>query len=192
MVIGKSLLWSARVAGALIATSALVGCGIQPGDYEIYRVSFGELDQSAGCYWGETEHQPPNDKASDSTTVRESGTWILYASIEDKLYLDTGKVTLEGATSDEGYTFTGKTVNIWFGADVDDNDLEDTDPKVTATTVTTLNIITDGNAISGRAVTKTSFKCSGTKCAAEPVPSCTETSPFVGTYVEDIELKHDI
>jgi hypothetical protein len=189
MVIGKSLLLGARVAGALIATSALVGCGIQPGDYEIYRVSLGQVDETAGCFYGQLNDEQSNDEASDTTSIRESGTWILYASIEDKFYLDTGAVTLEGAESDEGFTFTGRAVDVNFG---DKNDPMDMDPKLTVTTVTTITMITDGNAISGDATKKTSYKCSGMLCPAEPIPACTEKTLFVGTYVEDIELKHDI
>ncbi|UQA62940.1 hypothetical protein [Polyangium aurulentum] len=187
MVIGKSLLWGARVAGALIATGALTGCGIAPGDYEIYRIGLAKTTESAGCYWmpGDGDPEIPDSLASDTNNIRASGTWIIYASAEDKLYLDTGEATFEGATSDEGFTFGGKDVNVEFLGAMADS-------KFTTTTVTTINIVTDGDAITGTGTVKKSFKCSGASCGTEPQPACTQTTNFVGTYVEDIELKHDI
>ncbi len=187
MVIGKSLLGFGRVAAALVATSALVGCGIQPGDYEIYRVATTKGTESAGCFWvpgGGSPEIPPNT-ASDSSNIRASGTWIIYASTEDKLYLDTGEATFEGGVSDEGYAFAGKAVDVEFQGVNDDT-------KFTTTTAVTINIITDGDALSGTGVTKESYKCTGPGCGTEPKPTCTKSTNFVGTYVEDIELKHDI
>jgi hypothetical protein len=188
MAIGKSLLRVLpRAAAALIATGVLAGCGIQPGDYVIYRIGLAKTTQSAGCYWqaGGGTPEIPDNVADDTNNIRASGTWIIYASTEDKLYLDTGEATFEGAESDEGYAFTGKIVDVDFiGA------MQDT--KFTTTTVTTINIATDGDAISGTGTTKESYRCTGSSCGTEAQPSCTKTTTFVGTYVEDVELKHDI
>jgi len=180
----KSLLRAFPFAVALAGAGMLTGCGgISPGEYKIYRVSFGSEDESSGCYYPETEPVP--NEASDSSTLRGTGTWIIYASIEEKVYLDTGAITLEGLESEEGWTFTGKTVDVNF--DMPDG----TGSKRTTTVTSTINVIVDGDAISGTAVQKTSFACSGATCG-EKIPSCTETGPFVGTYVEDVELKYDI
>ncbi|MRG92287.1 hypothetical protein [Polyangium spumosum] len=180
MGFGKSLLQALPCAAAL---AGLTGCGVEPGDTWIYRVSFGETDASSGCYYPETD--PPANQASDSSSLRGTGTWILYASIEDKLYLDTGSVTLEGLEEGDGYTFTGKDTDV-------DYDMPDgTGSKRTTTVTSTITIITDGNAISGEAVQRTSYACSGSTCG-DKIPTCTRTSPFVGTYVEDVELKYEI
>jgi len=180
MDFGKSLL---RALPCVAALAGLTGCGVSPGDTWIYRVSFGETDSNSGCWYPDTD--PPPNQENDSSTLRGTGTWIIYASIEDKIYLDTGAVTLEGATTDEGFTFSGKVTDVQF--DVPDG----TGSKRTTTITSTVNVITDGNAISGEAVKKTQYACSGSTCG-DKVPSCTETSSFVGTYVEDVELKYEI
>src|SRR5690349_5419827 len=104
MNLGKTLQCAAILAGAL----GVMGCGISPGDYVIYRVTPGVTDLNSGCYYPDTEADP-ND-ISDSTTVRGTGTWIIYASINDAFYLDSGTDTLEGIATDTGYQFTGKEV----------------------------------------------------------------------------------
>lgn len=187
MVNAKSLLGVGRVAAALVATSALVGCGIQPGDYEIYRVATAKTTESAGCFWvpGGGSPEIPDNVASDTNNIRASGTWIIYASTEDKLYLDTGEATFEGGESDEGFAFSGRAIDVEFLG-------TNNDTKFTTTSVVTINITTDGDALTGVGTTKTSYKCSGPSCGTEPQPACTKTTNFVGTYVEDIELKHDI
>jgi len=165
---------------------SLVGCGgISPGDYVIYRVSqAGDTDQSSGCFYPDTAPTP--GVASDSNTIRGSSTWIIYAAIDDKLYLDSGTFTLEGAVTDTGYSFSGKTVDVSF-----DNDTDGTGAKRTDSVTTTITVTTDGDAISGTGVKKTSHACSGSTCG-DKIPSCSETTSFVGTKVEDVELKHDI
>ncbi|MDC3956027.1 hypothetical protein [Polyangium jinanense] len=181
MEFGKSLL---RALPCVAALAGLTGCGVSPGDTWIYRVSFGETDSSSGCWHPATE--PPENLANDSSSLRGTGTWIIYASIEDKIYLDTGAVTLEGAESDEGFTFSGKVVDVEYSEDP-----SGAETKRTTTITSTVNVITDGNAISGEGIEKRSFACSGSACG-DKVPSCTRTSPFVGTYIEDVELKYDI
>lgn len=179
MSFGKTLQCAAIVAGAL----GVVGCGISPGDYVIYRVTPGVTDMTSGCYYPDSDPEP--NKASDSTTVRGTGTWIIYASINDAYYLDSGQDTLEGVTTDAGYQFTGKTVDVQY-------DLPDgTGSKRTTTDSFTIDIIVDGDAISGSSVWKTTYGCAGTTCG-DKIPTCTRTTDFVGTRVEDIELKHDI
>jgi len=180
----KSLLRALPMAAILAGSGILTGCGgIDPGDYAIYRVSFGPSDESGGCYYPDTEPLP--NEASDSTTLRGTGTWIIYASLDEKYYLDTGAVTLEGTEVDGGYSFTGKTVDVEY--DMPDG----TGSKRTTTITSTVNITIDGDTISGSGVTKRSYACSGSTCG-EKIPSCTETGPFVGTYVEDVTLNYDI
>lgn len=179
MKFGKTMQCAALLAGALGAT----GCGISPGDYVIYRVSPGVTDETSGCYY--PDMAPPANQASDSTTVRGSSTWIIYASINDAFYLDSGTNTLEGVATDSGYQFTGKTVDVDF--DMPDG----TGSKRTTTVSFTIDVITDGDAISGTSTKKTTFGCAGSTCG-EKIPSCTETTDFVGTHVDEIQLNHDL
>lgn len=179
MNLSKTLQCAALLAGALGVT----GCGISPGDYVIYRVSTGTTDETSGCYHPQTD--PPANQASDSTTIRDSNTWIIYASINDAFYLDSGQETLEGVATDTGYQFTGKKIDVQF-------ELPDgTGSKRTTTDSYTIDIIVDGDAISGTSVWKTTYGCAGTTCG-EKVPSCQRTTDFVGTHVEEIQLNHDI
>lgn len=179
MKMGKTMQCAALLAGALGVT----GCGISPGDYVIYRVSPGVTEETSGCFFPETD--PPPDQASDSTTVRESGTWIIYASINDAFYLDSGKNTLEGVATDTGYQFTGKEVDIQY--DMPDG----TGSKRTTTDAYTIDIIVDGDAISGKSVWKTTYGCAGMTCG-DKIPSCSRTTEFVGTHVDEIQLNHDL
>ena len=108
MKLGKTLQCAALVAGAL----GVLGCGISPGDYVIYRVTPGETVYTPGCFHPETE--APANEGSDSTTVRGASTWIIYASINDAFYLDSGTNTLEGLETDTGYQFTGREVDVQY------------------------------------------------------------------------------
>lgn len=179
MNFGKLISGAAVLAGAM----GMMGCGISPGDYVIYRVSPGVTDQNSGCYYPDTE--PPPNAASDSTTIRESGTWIIYASINDAFYLDAGSNTLEGVATDNGYQFTGKEVDVQYDAP------DGTGSKRTTTDAFTIDIIVDGEAISGSSVWKTTYGCAGMTCG-EKIPSCTRTTDFVGTHVDEIQLNHDL
>jgi hypothetical protein len=179
MKLKKTLQCAALVAGAF----AVMGCGISPGDYVIYRVSPGVTDETSGCHHPETD-PPPND-ASDSTTIRDSNTWIIYASINDAFYLDNGTITLEGVATDTGYQFTGKTVDVQY-------DLPDgTGSKRTTTDSVTIDVITDGDAISGTSVLKRTYGCAGTTCG-EKIPSCQRSTDFVGMQVDEIQLNYDL
>lgn len=174
------ILGSAAIAMSALATT---GCGISPGDYFIYRVTPAVTEQTSGCYHPETD--PPPNSASDSTTIRATSTWFIYASINDAYYLDSGDNTLEGVATGDGYEFTGKVVDVQY-------DLPDgTGSKRTTTDTFTVNVITDGDAISGTNTWKTTFACAGTTCG-DRIPSCTRTTDFVGTKIDEIELNHDV
>jgi hypothetical protein len=177
-----SLLWSSA-AIAVLAGSVLGGCdSVGPGDYVVYRVSFSELEQGSSCY---PDKFVPYDVRSDSTTLRSSDTFILYAGAEDKFYLDTGDTTLEGTQDGDKYSFEGKAVDVSY--DTPDGQ----GSKRTSTLTTTIEMTVDGEVVTGTAKNKTSYKCSGNTCG-QPIPSCTETGDFVGTEVDDLKLKHDV
>lgn len=173
--------WAAAAALVTGVAATSVGCGgIGPGDYIIYRVAQTSADQSSGCYGGTV---PPDEKY-DSSTFRATGTFIIYAGAEDKFYLDDGKDTLEGTLDGDTYTFTGKKTDVNFSGANDST-------KITDSETLTITVTVDGSTVTGQAVDKVSEKCSGTGCPAAP-PSCTVTIEFVGTEVDDVELKHDV
>src|SRR5262245_34813291 len=153
----KSLLVHAGVVAAVLgciggAGATVGGCGgIEPGDYVIYRVSFGKMSQSSGCY--SPAKVPPNEKY-DSTTYRKSATCIMFAGQEDARYLDDGDETLDGTQSGDNFTFSGKTVDVNYSNTMGDG----TGAKTTTSTVVTVEMTQDGNAVTGKATTKTTTK----------------------------------
>ena len=174
------------IAAALVAaTGALaMGCdgGISPGDYVIYRVAVTEGKLGSSCY--PDKIIPPNTK-SDSNTFLGSTDFIIYAGLDDVFYLDTGAATLEGTLDGDTYTFSGATVDVEFAS------ADGTGDKLTTTQSTTISMTVDGESVSGSVANKISIACKGTTCG-DPIPSCTTTQNFVGTEVDDIELKHDV
>jgi len=175
------------LGGALLTAlgSLSLGCGgIAPGDYIIYRVAFAEESKSTGCYYPFDAVQP--DDKSDSTTFLGKSQFILYAGLEDVYYLDVGgDVVLEGTGDGDTFQFSGKTVDVNYAVP------DGTGDKTTATFTTTIDMAIDGASVSGTAVTKDSFSCKGSTCG-DARPTCTETSEFVGTEVEDVQLEHGI
>jgi hypothetical protein len=161
--------------GALIGLCAAIpaiGCGgIGPGDYVIYRIALSEPSLSGDC----------SSDSEDSSTFRDSQTFILYAGPNEKFYLDAGQGTLEGSATDEGFKFSGKSV------DVDDVP----DQKQTTTTDVSVTVTVDGAAVSGTVTTKQTVTCTGTNCGGAGNFSCTQTSKFVGSEIHDVALEHD-
>lgn len=190
MVNRKSLLRGLAAAFAVAGVGVFAGCGgVSPGEYVFYRIASAETEKTAGC---NGQADVPIDVASDSSTLRGSGTFILYAGNDDKIYLDTGKLTLEGAETDTGYGFAGKTVDVNF---YPMNDASGA--KVTNTTSYSITVNVDGKTITGTSTVKTSGKCSGNNCDQEPARSaiflpCTQTNDFIGTEIDDVDLRYDV
>jgi hypothetical protein len=161
-----------------------MGCdSLGPGDYVIYRVAIAEGDQSDGCYFP-LDDPPPNVK-NDSSTLRSSANFILYAGADESYYLDLGQTTLEGTVDSDTYSFSGKIVDVEYTLPDGDGD------KLTTTVTTSVNMTVDGNAVSGSLSVKTSFSCKGSTCG-DKIPSCTVTNDFVGSEIDEIELEHSL
>jgi hypothetical protein len=169
--------WVVR-GGALLGLSAVVpaiGCGgIGPGDYVIYRVAVGEAALSGDC----------DDNPDDSSTFRDSSTFILYAGPGEKFYLDAGQNgTLEGTASDDGFKFAGKSVEVEdVGADSEQR----------TTTEVSVSLTIDGAAVSGVISGKQTIKftCADPQGCPDDF-TCTSTSKFVGSEIHDVKLEHD-
>jgi hypothetical protein len=163
------------IAGAAAGASA--GCGgLGPGDYVIYRVAVSNEKAGKDC-------EIDDEDKDDSSTFKASDTFILYAGTEDAFFLDIGNTTLEGEEEDDGYKFSAKSVDIdVLGGTPDD--------KVTRINTMTVQMTVDGAAVSGKITRKTSLEYA---CAGPCLPnsSCTRSSEFVGSEIEDVELQHD-
>ena len=164
--------------------ASVAGCGISPGDYFIYRVSPGTTEKSSTCFHPETA--PPPNEAADSTSIRKSETWIIYASVDSAFYLDNGENTLEGVIANSGYQFSGREIDIQF------ENSDGTGTKRTTTNSYTVDITVDGDAISGTHIWKTTYACVGPLCEPEKVPSCTRETEFVGTHIDEIQVNYDL
>lgn len=165
---------------------ALTACtGIEPGDYVVYRVATTSAKLSDGCYW--QYHGADQNVRNDTTTVRGSGTFILFAGQEEDFHLDIGSMALDGAmeeSSSDGdvYEFNGDAVDVEF------SDPKGAGTKWVTTVTTEVDMTVDGELVFGELQVKTGWACTG-NCGEIP-PACTETYEFVGTEVEDAELEH--
>jgi len=166
-------------AGVGIAGAALAGAGcggIGPGDYVLYRVSLSAPSYGSDC-------ELDLDDEEDTSTVRQTATFVLYAGPEDTYYLDTGTLTYEGVEEGDGYEFSGTTVDVEYIGDTD---------KGTATSNTTVSVVIDGASITGSIQThlRTRYECADpTQCLQDT--NCSQSLDFVGTEIEDLELQHD-
>lgn len=182
----RSWLAAAVALGALGA----VGCGLQPGDYVVYRVSTTEQTESAGCFY--PDFVVPLDDAEDSSSYLSSDTFVLYIGKPDTPYLDTGTVALSGEVTDEGYRFSGRTVEVtYLGA----ND----DVKSTETRDLDVDIAVDGRTITGTGTTTITPRCEYVTpnpaidlCPDPPEQVCLQTRHFVGVELHGVELERAV
>jgi hypothetical protein len=179
-----------RASALLVLGAAGLGCGgLGPGDYAFFRVAFSEQEKkSSGCFG--TGGIPANEK-SDKTNFRKSSLFIVYGvteEAEDKLYLDMGETTVEGYEEAGLFTFTGSST------DVDFTEINGGGDKHTTAFKLVVELTIDGSSMVGSAEATQKQSCSGSTCDLTlPAPiSCTTTSTFVGTEIEDVELHHDI
>lgn len=177
--------------GALALGMAGTACDtVEPGDYVVYRVASTSSKLSDGCYF---DYQGADANVrQDSSTLKSSTTFVLYAGVETERLLDIGPVTLDGEftgefTEGEVYEFEGKTVDIEFA----NPDGTGSGAKRTTTVETNVDLTVDGKLAFGEVKIKSTWSCNGEGCGQMP-PACTETIEFVGTEVEDVNLEHDV
>ncbi|HZF49374.1 MAG TPA: hypothetical protein VE093_12030 [Polyangiaceae bacterium] len=195
-----------RVSALLVLGAAGLGCGgLGPGDYVFYRVAFSQQQKkSPGCF---IENSVPADEKFDKTSFRASSLFLIYGATEEqenKLYLDMGAVMVDDdgmAGDDEGraitvegyeeaglFTFTGSST------DVDFTEINGGGDKHTTTTKVLVELTMDGSSMVGSVEATRKQSCSGSTCDLTlPDPrSCTTTSTFVGTEIDDVELHHTV
>jgi hypothetical protein len=179
-----------RATALLVLGAAGLGCGgLGPGDYALFRIAFSEQEKkSSGCFG--SAGIPANEK-SDKTNFRQSNLFIIYGATEegeDKLFLDTGKITVEGYEEAGLFTFTGNST------DVDFTEINGGGDKHTTTNKLLIELTIDGSSMVGSAESAVKQTCSGSTCDLTlPAPiSCTTTTTFVGTEIDGVELHHDI
>lgn len=181
------MMWSDRRVQLVAAATLLwgaTGCGgIGPGDYIVYRIAMQETEMGTDCYVG---GQMPPDTQDDSSSLYTSGTFILYSTADDTFYLDTGSFTLKGMeVSDDTYKFEGVETNVeYIGVG--------TTTRETTSNTKTVDFAVDGEVVDGTYREFDEYDCAGTSCPTPDHTSCTRTTPFVGTEVEDVQIKHEV
>jgi hypothetical protein len=147
---------------------ALVGCGgFGPGDYQLYRVAAAESTLSDDCALEED---------GDSNTIRDGSTVMIFFSggEAEGVFLDIGGSVLEGAETEEGYTFDGSVV---------DNS-DDGDAVVTLRTDIKVNLTLDGDTVSLTTATKIVQTCSG-ECQGFTPSTCNVSGSAIGVAVDE-------
>lgn len=174
--------------GAFLAGVGVLalGCGssISPGDYKLYRVAIDKTGaKSAGCY---PDSKIPDAVKQSSDDMRESQTWEIYAGTQDPaqffLEIDSGKETLEGSLADKTYTFETTKIDVAL----------DPPYKRTKTDRLTIDVTVDGKTIRGSVTSTHSEKCSGGDQCPKVSVTCSQTSDYDGTEVDDVQLRHDL
>lgn len=189
-----------RVSALLVLGAAGLGCGgLGPGDYVFYRVAFSEQQKkSPGCF---IENSVPANEKFDKTSFRASSLFLIYGATEEqenKLYLDMGAAMAEddegAAITVEGYEEAGLFTFTGSSTDVDFTEINGGGDKHTITTKVLVELTIDGSSMVGTVEATNKQSCSGSTCDLTlPDPrSCTVTSTFVGTEIDDVELHHTI
>ena len=179
-----------RTIGMLIGCGLLLssatGCfedSVAPGDYFVYRIASAEQNMSESCDLSANE-------INDSTSLHAAGTLIVFAGQDGEYFLDMGSMTLPGelkgdSEAGEEYNFEGKSTDIEW------TDAQGTGTKITTTVEHDFEMAVDGELVTGEYKIKTKVACTGEFCDGVPY-SCTATSEFVGTEVEDLDLQHNV
>ena len=152
----------------LLGPVALIGCGgFGPGDYQLYRVAASEATLGDEC---------GVDDDGDTNTIREGSTVMLFFSGGDAegVFLDVGGSVLEGAETEEGYTFSGNIID----------NTDDGDAVFTTRTDISVDLTFDGDTVNLSTNTKVAQTCSGECMGFEPT-TCNISGTAVGVAVDE-------
>jgi hypothetical protein len=182
MIMGRKM---GVLAGLSLLMAVTSGCSeeVEPGDYVVYRIGSTQQTLNGDC-------QPGPNEVQDSTSIRSSGTVILFAGQEGEFFLETADATLSGELGGEpdsgvSYAFEGQTVDVEYA------DPKGTGTKRVVTINTEIDLDVDGEVVSGDQRITTTFQCTGSDCGVVP-GRCTQRTSFNGTEVEDVGLEHKV
>jgi hypothetical protein len=169
--------------GVLMAVTSGCSDDVEPGDYVVYRIGSTTHELSGDCQLGPNEVQ-------DTSSIRASGTVVLYAGQEGEFFLETAAATLLGELgnapeSGVGYEFKGRSVDVEYA------NADGTGTKRVVTVSSEIDLEVDGALATGEMRTVTVLQCTGNDCGNIP-GKCTQTTEFIGTEVEDVGLEHDV
>lgn len=124
---GLALLGTLALGGSLLGATGCGG-GLSTGEHAFYWVSVEAATPEASCF---ADNKLPDSIKDDMTSVRGRSTFVLYITGDDQAQLDIGAAVLAGTATDEGYSFTGDTVDVEYPPgmkilDADKDDIDDT------------------------------------------------------------------
>lgn len=164
-------------------TASLAGCAADPGA-QLLRLTLWSVERDAGCWYPDTA--PPPNQAEDTSDVGESVTAILYDLGDDAYVFDGFELALSGAATDDGYTFSGESVDVsWTSPD-------GTGDRYTTTSSDRVDLVVDGPHVDGGFTAVTTYACDGAGCPTPAVPSCTQTGQFDGVILPDAAFTHEL
>jgi hypothetical protein len=178
---------------ALGAVAILLGAcgGIEAGDYWVYRVGETAAVWTDGCYYPETS--PPQNLVSDSTTVLNSLTVVVYHTGDSSRVFDNGQISLMGTEADGNFAFIGRSDDATFLGDDGEGAV------LVATTMHTVNMAIDGRTVTGSTSELVTTRCefltptpAGEFCPNPPVPECQRDTQWFGVQLDDVRLSEHL
>ena len=118
----------AKTGALALLACGTMACGIEPGDYIVYRVAATSTTVSPSCYYPDST--PPPDEAEDVNTILQSLTLTIHIGSDGNAYLTAGGLVLPGENSASDWTFIGEDIDFEY---IGMND----DARLVTTTLTT-------------------------------------------------------
>jgi hypothetical protein len=170
-----------------LAALGATGCGINEGDFVLYRVSAEPLAVSPACYY--PDEVPPPSEANDTSTFRSSSTFAVYRTAEDTLILDINGAAIPGGESDEGYEFVGYQIDTTYLG------MDNLEAKVSLVTTNRITMVVDGNSIEGDITIIEQQRCDFLTATPSPglcekVPDCERVGHYVGVQLDDTAVRN--
>jgi hypothetical protein len=160
---------------ALGMLAGIGGCQVAPGDYVIIRVANADVAESDSCY---VDNMVPDSEKDDRTDFRTGGSISIFAADTETYFLEIDNMgsatSIEGTRDGGDYSFSGESVDV--------------EAEYTITTTVEVDLTISNKSVVGSSVW--TQQCSGNNCPV--LPSCVQTTDFVGTVVRGVELEHGV
>jgi hypothetical protein len=169
----------------------LSGCGVEEGDYRVFRVGVERTQISDACY--DPEEMNPQEiveqmeEQGSSSSQLTPETWVIYYGAGDHIVLDAAGASFTGEENSDGFEFIADVIDVQYDG------IDQSEAKITITNHITLTMEVDGDAVQGERLESQTTTCdflTATPSAGlcEQVTDCSRTTKFFGVELEDIEL----
>jgi hypothetical protein len=130
---------------------------------------------------------------SDSTTVLNSLTVVVYHTGDSSRVFDNGQISLMGTEADGNFAFIGRSDDATFLGDDGEGAV------LVATTMHTVNMAIDGRTVTGSTSELVTTRCefltptpAGEFCPNPPVPECQRDTQWFGVQLDDVRLSEHL